>query len=692
MIDFNENGLPDFWEARLKLPATLQPDADDDGDGFTNLEESVFGSDPLVAGNVETILKVERGESGEVALSWGSIRGKSYFLERRIIAAGEDWEVATDLFEGNDGILRYTPSDDESATSLWRFKVKDDDADFDGLTSREEYLLRLSDQSNRSGWDPYNTDYINALEILHGGGVVRLADGSIYEESENSMAQASYLLSQATFGAPYEEIESVASSGLVAWVDRQMATPVTKSRNLLYTQDQPIDYHLWRRTWWQLAFTAEDQLYQRAAFALSQIFVISTESNSEIRGSHEGQAIYYDKLIEIVESGSHRDALEFITYSPLMGIYLSSLKNRMADPEIGRFPDENFAREIMQVFSIGLWELNLDGTRMKEFNGEDIPTYGNDDIFEMAKIFTGGNWGGAHNLDFFAANKNYLEPMIFWDEQHSKGPKFLANGVTVPDGQSADEDIADALDMLANHPSAGPFFCRLLIQRLTSSNPSPEYIRRVVEVYEDDGFGNRGMIAPVVRSILLDPEARSKFNNRIAGGTKVREPFLRYVALARSFNAEASSGRYVPATLYASSELGQAPLRAPSVFNFYSPDFQPFGPLRDEGLYSPELELATASRVLQTENIIESVIDRGLDPFTMPEEDVLHLDLSDELALAGDVDQLLDRLDILLTHGSLSPDSRAAIRAALILEEDLDKRTRDAIYLIITSPDYVCQQ
>ncbi|MBT8098777.1 MAG: DUF1800 domain-containing protein, partial [Gammaproteobacteria bacterium] len=392
---------------------------------------------------------------------------------------------------------------------------------------------------------------------------------------------ASRLAAQATFGMSYSEIDALARQGESAWLDSQFARPVTDHKSIVtdlvqrraagefapYEQD--IEYLiLFRRlAWWHRTATANDALRQRIAFALSEIFVVSDNVDDLIINPY-ALSDYYDTLLEGA-FGNFRDLLLDVSLHPAMGIYLSHVNNRRSDPINNIFPDENYAREVMQLFSIGLFELNIDGSLRLDDDGDPIPTYSNTEIREFAKIFTGLSFGGN---DAFFGNPipDFLSPMRMFDAQHEAGAKNLLNGTVVPAGQTGMQDIEAAVDNLFNHPNVGPFIGKQLIQRLVTSNPSPAYIERVALAFNDNGSGVRGDMRAVLRAVLLDPEAAAIPASASSFG-KLREPVVRYASLLRQFGANSDDG-FIANTGYFLQELGkQHPLSAPSVFNFFLP-------------------------------------------------------------------------------------------------------------------------
>ncbi|MEM9160405.1 MAG: DUF1800 family protein, partial [Verrucomicrobiota bacterium] len=339
-----------------------------------------------------------------------------------------------------------------------------------------------------------------------------------------------------------------------------------------------------------------------------------------------------------------------------------------------------------------------------------IPTYDNSDITEFARVFTGltynpknpnngtpyfGDEGPVSSIeDYLEADPAWMAiEMAQWEPMHETGEKRLLNGQTT--NGTLQQDLDAAMDNLFNHPNVGPFIGRLLIQRLVKSNPSPGYIARVATVFNNNGSGVRGDMAAVIRAILLDNEARSSsFVNDPRHG-KLREPVVRHLSVARAFNISSSDGRFRNIGFSSLENYSQKPMQAPSVFNYYLPDHQPLGVLKDSGLYGPEFQITNATTTIKTLNYWSFAIpfDELLDP---TEEEVnrsvLTMDYSDEIALAENPDLLLDRLDILLTRGQMSPAARTIIRNALISaddsEADVEDIVRFAVTLVVSSPDF----
>ncbi|MGB6220465.1 DUF1800 domain-containing protein, partial [Haloferula sp.] len=530
--------------------------------------------------------------------------------------------------------------------------------------------------------------------------------------STPSATHASRFLMQATFGPVPEEIEEVRELGFSAWIDEQIALPPSyltpyieeiKADAANGRFDRTYDYNEgssfvtgrnFTTPWARNAVGAKDQLRQRVAFALSQILVISRR-DARLEEKPEAMTDYYDMLIEHA-FGSYEELLLKVSLHPAMGWYLTSVGNQKADPSIPRYPDENYAREIMQLFTLGLWELNPDGSRKLDSQGEPIPTYETADITELARVFTGlyydapYGWGGG-GWD----ESHFLKPMVMFHDRHDFDTKTLLNGFIIPKREPSDhngmQDVKDAVANLVKHPSTAPFISHRLIQFLVTDNPSPAYISRVSTVFSDDGSGKRGNLAAVIKAILLDPEARDQTIDVNFG--KVREPVIRTMHLGRLFELAKTHPDFVwwnsESTYYDYSF--QEPLYAPSVFNFYTPEYQAPGPIRARGLVSPGFQIVDTYSSISFPNLIWDYLYRGfVSSWNGPR---FPLDYSDSLLAAGDLDVLIDRLDLLICTGNMSTRTRSILKTSL---SDPELKAQDrlavAIWTTINSPEGATQR
>ena len=518
--------------------------------------------------------------------------------------------------------------------------------------------------------------------------------------SEAELVSASKFVSRTTLGPSLPVIETVAAMGPEAWLEAQFEVPQTVHADIVtrygerfgfeFASDPgPENYK--RFALIEAAITGEDLLRQRVAFALSQIFVVSDRVDL-LHDDPYGLAIYWD-LLATHAFGNYRDLLEAVTLSPVMGHYLSHANNARSNPATNTFPDENYAREVMQLFSIGLFELNRDGTRRLGSDGAPIPTYSNTDVREYAKIFTGLTWGPESPGDpvVFGSDQDILTtPMVMVDAFHEPGEKRLLGGAVVPAGNTGLEDVRLALDSLFEHPNTGPFIGRLLIQRLVTSNPSPAYVERVARAFEGDATSVRGDMRAVLRAVLLDPEALTP---DASTGGKLREPFVRWLGLFRGVGSSSSDGLYPLVGVLPAEGLQQFALSAPSVFNFYLPDYAPPGELVERGLVSPELQITNDSTVVGWPNIVALALFEGVaDELAEQVSTDVRIELGAWEAIAGDTDALLDRIGLVFAGGALSPATREVITRALTqLGPDPALRARIALYLALISPDHVVE-
>jgi len=511
-----------------------------------------------------------------------------------------------------------------------------------------------------------------------------------------SAADAPRFLTQATFGPTAADIATLQSQGYSTWITAQMVLPETSHRTATdadaaafpNTGQYPVTQNNRQAAWWNISVAAPDQLRQRVAFALSELFVTSDVA-SQLANQPDALANYYDLLANDA-FGNFRQLLQDVTLSPAMGNYLNMLRNAKANPSKGTSADENYAREVQQLFTIGLNELQPDGTLMLDSNGLPIPTYDQEEVVQTANVFTGwAYYSAAANPSFYGTAADFNDPMMVYPAYHDETQKTIVNGVVIPANQDGATDLKMELDALFNHPNTGPFVCSQLIQRLVTSNPSPGYVYRVSQVFDNDGTGTRGNLGAVITAILLDYEARSLTLAADAGYGKLKEPLLRMTAIYRAFGASAQDGRF--AIFNPQVNLDEAALRSPTVFNFFDPGYVQQGTLASAGLFAPEFEITTASTAISVPNNIYSSIYTP----TPPAATTISLDLASLTANAANPQAMVNTLNQLLCEGMMSAQTQQAIVSALTSAPSgttPSALAQLALYLASTSPDAAIQR
>ena len=528
-------------------------------------------------------------------------------------------------------------------------------------------------------------------------------------------------LTQATFGPTEADIARLTDIGYAAWIDEQFARPASAHRLHWESRDAALRAAGSRsgtdqvtEAFWKNALTGEDQLRQRVAFAWSQIFVISMEDGAV--GNNPRAAAAWMDLLATEGLGDYRTLLESVSRHPMMGVYLSHLRNQKANAATGRVPDENYAREVMQLFSIGLVALEEDGS-VRTAGGQPVETYGPDDVSGLARVFTGWSWScpswpdnGCFSrgvVDGASDPDRTFKPMLGYPQYHSTEEKSFL-GVTVPAQSVGDPSasLAAALDRLAAHPNVGPFIGRQLIQRLVTSNPSPAYVRDVSRVWANNGSGQRGDLRAVVKAILMHPEARQMSDT----SGKLREPVLRLAAFLRAFGHTSDSGAFrVGNTDNPATALGQTPLRAPSVFNYWRPGYTaPGTQSAAAGLVAPELQVVHETSVAGYVNYMRDAVSRGVGAtngtiggVVLNRRD-LQADWSAELALAAEPAALVDHVAARLLYTALPAALRDEIVGAVgsialsgsasAIETARRNRVNTALLLVLASPEFQVQR
>ena len=508
--------------------------------------------------------------------------------------------------------------------------------------------------------------------------------------------KASRFLQQTTFGATPSSIERVVDMGYEDWIDWQMSLSASKHTAYYnrFNYDPDNTWSLYVDAWWHRSLKAEDQLRQRVAFALSEMWVISQYGvDSGGVDGNKSLSNYYDILLEN-SFGNYRDLMQDVTLSPVMGEYLSMLRNRKPDLERNIRPDENYARELMQLFTVGLVELNLDGTAKRDAQGKTIPTYDQEDIEGLAHVFTGWTWQNAETFWWWGENRDLISPMKAFPEYHAEGEKRLINGGVIPAGQTPEQDLEQALDHIFNHPNVGPFVAKQLIKKLVTSNPSPAYVERVATAFNDNGNGVRGDMKAVIKAILLDDEAVTgeSSNNKPFG--KLKEPILKLTAFWRAFNANTGAGTFE--FRWVDNDFAQGPLKSPSVFNFFSPNYQPAGALKDADINAPEFEIHTEGTMAKMTNHLHwrSLSMNNFARSSPGAKDIIvNYNRERDLAASSD-DELIEHLDTLLLGGTMSEHMKSVLTdyLASFNEDDPERKAIEAVSMVITSPEFAVQR
>lgn len=620
-----------------------------------------------------------------------------------------------------------------------------DDATASGVQSDTDAGVNSFGVNKAAGYRPVGAIF---------NGSVYTAPGFNNYPIANTSNDAARFLLQSQLSVSDVDIAAVKSSTFSEYLQLQFAKPIGQTgwdwlesrgygvanEHYYMFRDYPADFMIWNQL-----FTSQDSMRKRVALALSEFFVVSIH---ECLWPSHAITQYWDVLVKNA-FGNFRQLLEDITLNPAMGSYLNTKGNKKENPSTGRLPDENYGREIMQLFTIGLYQLNLDGTIKTDANGKKLETYTQSDVTNIARVFTGYNWDNAIGKNSVDAGGGWMvdskesarRPMVLDPNLHSTlAATFL--GQTIPAGTSGSTALTTTLDLLFNHPNVGPFFGKQMIQRFVTSNPSPAYVARVAAAFNDNGHGVRGDLKAVWTAIFLDDEARHTLTsepgpspakgistdenifkpqyeshlrlevNDFAFG-KLREPMLRFVQWGRTFKIQsaANSWKYFDTT-NASNQLGQSPLRAPSVFNYFRPGFVPPNTAM-AGLQSPapEFQIVNETSVAGYLNFIHWPIRYGM---YCPEPSVPHAawvnyvpdiqpDYSQELVLAHNPSALIARLNLLLCAGQLSTENQTTMINALatiqigsnnpvVVEAQKLDRVAAAILMIMSSSDYLIQK
>lgn len=504
-------------------------------------------------------------------------------------------------------------------------------------------------------------------------------------------AQASRFLQQATFGATKTDIEQVQSLGFDGWITDQVNKPRTAHWDWMVTSGYSVSGNINNTTGfdnsvWRQIISEPGQLRQRVGMALSEMMVVGIDGIN-LNWKQFAAAAWLDVLLDNA-LGNFRTLMERITYNAAMGSFLTYLNNRRANPATGAVPDENYARELMQLFTLGLYRLNMDGT-LQLSGGQPIETYTQTDVSQLARVFTGLTLDSTDST----TPDRYRRSLVFNPANHETGASTFL-GATVPAGADGASAVRIALDTIFAHPNVPPFVSKQLIQRLVSSNPSPAYVGRVAAVFADNGSGTRGDLRAVVRAILLDNEARADTGTSSTTGGKLREPVIRLTNWARAFGATSAGGLWpIGDTSSSSTRLAQSLGRATSVFNFFRPGYTPPNTaIANASLVAPEFQITNELSVVAYINYLQTAIQNGLGT-----GNDVRANYAAMVALASDSAALVGEVNLLLAANQLSAATVAAIRAAVdsisaTTTAGQTNRVYTAILLTMASPEYITQR
>lgn len=576
------------------------------------------------------------------------------------VTVGGEPLAATDTPVAPDTPGNTTPNDDSSADGA-------------GATQGTGELTEPTNASDPTGDTPVATSVsnLNAEDV-----------------------EAARFLVQATFGPTPESIAALRdSASLESWIDQQMALPVSLTEPYTRRNSNGSNTAARHEIWWHNAVSEPDQLRQRVAFALSQLFVVSDLAYL-LANAQWGMANYYD-MLSTNAFGNYRELLEQVTLHPVMGTYLSMVRNEKADPANNIRPDENYAREVLQLFSIGLFELNNRGEALPADNPQ--PSYTQQTVEDFARVFTGWNYDKVTTWETpnFGNEGVFTNPMVPNEAFHDTGSKTLLNGVVAPAGLSTAADMTFALDNIFQHKNVGVLVSRHLIQQLITSNPSPEYIERMTDIFNNNGNGVRGDLGALVKAILLDVEARDAYLNNPDFG-KIREPVIRIAHLWRALDGTpgplADEGVHNTAdfTLVRVDEMtGQAVMNSLSVFNFFKPDHTiiPGGSTR-----SPEMEIMSEANLASTHINYHHQIYRFNDRSDLSDDNprVTIIKLEPLAEMARNPDELLDWYNLIFFSGAMPDDMRQTLFTYMRTLDNDDAgrfaKVQDTLFMIMASP------
>lgn len=618
--------------------------------------------------------------------------------------------------------FRVLATDNDGTTPGIRLENALDNVRFEdnGDGSREFYWTPSADQSGVHEFNFIATDHVDSslvsamvVEVnvigTNSDTAVLLPPPPLKLNSAtrpSSPAEAALFLQRATFGPDASSVSKLMQQTYSDWINDQMSIGQTRYRdgvdavlrenglfNITDGRRQFDRQQIRSDAFWNIAVNAPDQLRQRVAFALGQILVVS-DKDAGLDNRVRGIAHYHD-LLAAEAFGNYRSLLSTVTLNPMMGDFLSMRRNEKPDSEKNIQSDENYAREMMQLFTLGLAQLQSNGQPVIGSNGQTVPTYSQDDVVNLARVFTGWNYGDAGSMRTSQrSTESEIIPMKSFDDFHDKAKKKIVGNVEIPAGMSAPAELALALDAIFNHPNVPPFVSRQLIQRLVTSNPSADYVQRVAGVFADNGAGVRGDLSAVIPAILLDDEAlNGPAQGQWASG-KFKEPVIKIASIWRAFDAKGAFGKLRYSGINA--DTLQNPYSAPSVFNFYSANYKPPGPIGNEGKLAPEAQILNDATILRAaDRLFDYAHAVPLGVANNSNQHAILLNLEAEKALANNVPALIDHLTDKLLAGIMSDSLRATLLElgeATPMTDNGEQRVRELLYVLFISPEFSVQR
>lgn len=500
--------------------------------------------------------------------------------------------------------------------------------------------------------------------------------GAVSGFAQTSQRAAARFLDQATWGPTPASVAALENSTIADWLNAQFALntsdlpdqPILDSSGKNNTDLSPVQAAFFRN-----AVTGQDQLRQRVAFALSQIWVVSQQSGVTPAYAYPP----YWRIFRDHAFGNYRDLIQAVTLSPAMGRYLNMANNNKANPKTNTSPNENYGRELLQLFTLGLTQLNSDGSPVLDQNSNPVPTYTEAIIPQMAKVVTGWTYPTAPNATPKTNNPAYFFGQMFAvNAEHDTTAKSIFGNITIPAGGTATSDLNALLDALMNQPSMAPFISRQLIQHLVTSNPSPAYVQRVSQVFANDGHGVTGDLKAVITAILTDPEARAGDDPTAAPDPSfghLREPILFMTNILRGLNGALGASSAID---HYTAEMGEDLFRAPSVFSYFAPGYR-----TEKGLFGPEFQIYSTQTVADRADVVNSILYGKLDQSTT-------VNLTPFENQAGNTANLLNYIASVFLHGSMSSDLQHAATSAVNAATTPLAKTQAALYVVLTSGEY----